>query len=288
MAARVRESEPQLKGPTAMQRREFLAASVATALGVAAAGPLRAAAADEKSGARQFFELRTYHFKSPEKQRAFESFAAEALVPALNRAGVEPVGVFKLSAKDNPNLRLEADPTDLWLLLPHNSLESVVTLEERLANDAAFQDAGKAVLAAPKNNPAFDRYESLMLWAFEKAPRIVPTAAKGENRLFELRTYESHSNERHRNKVGMFNAGEFPVFDRAGMPGVFYGSAVSGPNLPQLTYMIVHPDAADVRKHWSAFGADAEWKKLLGDPSYRDNVSKIVGRFLRPAAGSQL
>ena len=50
------------------------------------------------------------------------------------------------------------------------------------------------------------------------------------------------------NKLEMFNKGEFPVFNRAGMPGVFFGGAIAGANLPQLTYMIVHPDADAVKK----------------------------------------
>ena len=86
----------------------------------------------------------------------------------------------------------------------------------------------------------------------------------------------------------MFNKGEFPVFGRAGMPGVFFGSALVGANLPQLTYMIVHEDPEEVKKHWSAFFADPGWKELSGNPSYKDNVSKVIGLFVRPGAGSQL
>ena len=86
----------------------------------------------------------------------------------------------------------------------------------------------------------------------------------------------------------MFNKGEMPVFSRAGMPGVFFGGAIAGANLPHLTYMIVHRDSDAVKKDWSAFSADAEWKKLSADPQYRDNVSKIINLFIRPTEASQI
>jgi len=278
-----------------MNRRKFLAASAATVAGLALCGGLTPAlfAADEKAagssgtGERQIFELRTYHFASPEKQQAYEQFLAKAGVPALNRAGVEPVGVFKMNLDDNRDVKPAPDANDLWLFLPHKSFESVLTLESKLAADEAYQNAGKEILTPKKTDPAFARYETLLLQAFEGAPKVVvPT--KSEGRLFELRTYQSHNAERAKNKVEMFNTGEFPVFQRAGMPGVFFGSAIAGADLPQLTYMIVHEDAGRKAQDWRAFSADAEWKKLSGNPAYKDNVSKIIARFLRPAAGSQI
>jgi hypothetical protein len=267
-----------------MRRREFLAASAATAMTLLSE---RGHAAQQTESGRQVFELRTYHFASPAKREAFEQFLAEAAVPALNRAGLSPVGVWKMLAQDNPKLKLSADPDDLWVLLPHNSLESVATLEDRLAADQAFQTAGHSILHGPKNDPAFLRYDSTLLLAMEGVPRVsVPT--KAPTRVFELRTYESHNADKARNKLEMFNAGEFPIFARAGMPGVFFGGAIAGADLPQLTYMIVTDDMKDVQKGWSAFFNDPQWKKLSGEPSYKDNVSKVISRFLRPAAGSQI
>lgn len=236
---------------------------------------------------RLLLELRTYRFKSPDKQEAYERFLKDAAVPAFNQAGVEPVGVFKPTAKDNPDLKLPADPTDLYVLLPHKSWDSVLGLESRLAADKAFQKAGESVLATPKSDPAYTRFDSTLLLAFQGSP-TVKAPPKSSDRLFELRTYQSHDEERARNKVEMFNKGEFPVFDRAGMPGVFFGSAVVGSALPQLTYMIVHEDPQDVKKHWGAFFADPAWKQLSGNPSYKDNVSKVIDLFLRPSAGSQV
>ena len=120
------------------------------------------------------------------------------------------------------------------------------------------------------------------------SPRVVPPPQRGADAIYEMRTYESPNLERHLNKLGMFNSGEFGAFERAGMNGVFFGGAIAGPDLPQLTYMVSHGNAADVKKHWSAFGADGEWQKLKADPKYKDNVSKITRRFLRASRGSQI
>ena len=92
-----------------MQRREFLAASAAAAtLGLM--GTSASAAGD--AGGRQLYELRVYHFATEEKLKAFSKFMAEAAVAALNRAGVSPVGMFTLHAKDNAALKLTSDPLD--------------------------------------------------------------------------------------------------------------------------------------------------------------------------------
>jgi hypothetical protein len=272
------------KGKRPMQRREFLAASTGAAVGLIGSNPNLAAA--EQQG-RQFYELRIYHFASPAKQEGYEQFLAQSAIPAFNRARIGPVGVFKLIAADNPGLKLTADSTDLYVLLPHNSLESVIDLESRLAADDALQKSGQTVLNPPKSDPAYTRYESTLLLAMEGFPQIqVPS--KVASRVFELRTYESHNNERAKNKLEMFNAGEFPIFARAGMPGVFFGGAIVGSHLPQLTYMVVHPELKDAKKNWNAFGQDPEWKKLSSNPGYKDNVSKVTALFIRPAAGSQI
>ena len=270
-----------------MRRREFLAASAAAALGAAVlargAGPL-----PRSKAAKQWIELRTYHFASPDKLKAFEEFFAQAAAPALGRAGVEPAGAFKLLAKDNPTLKLAADPNDLYVLLPHRSLESWLGMQSRLAADEAFVEAGAGILKAPKRDPAYARYESSLLLAFDQCPQVqVPTKAPG--RVMQLRIYESHNEERARKKIQMFNeGGEIEIFRRCGINPVFFGESLAGSKLPNLTYMVAFEDEPAQKKAWDTFRADPEWKKLSGDQTYKDTVSNITNLILRPAAGSQV
>ena len=268
-----------------MRRREFLTASASIAVGIVSTATRTQAASP--AGARQLFELRTYRFASMEKQQVFEQFLEQSFVPALNRAGVEPVGVFKTLAAENPGLKLTADPAELRLLLPHATMESALTLESRLAADAAYQTAGQAILHAVKADTAFARYDSTLLLAMEGAPHLVPPP-KNDSRVFELRTYESPNQERAKNKLEMFNAGEFGIFAKVGMPGVFFGGALIGQGLPQLTYMVIHSELGEVKKNWGAFGKDPDWAKLRGGAGYEDNVSKVISLFIRPGRGSQI
>jgi hypothetical protein len=267
-----------------MHRRDLLLGS---GLGVAAfALPELGHTASKQS--KQLLELRIYHFASPEKQQAFAGFLKDAAVPAFNRAHSRPVGVFRLRAQDNPDLKLAGDSTDLYLLLPHPSFESLAQFSTRLAADKVFQQAGDAIIHASKADPAFLRYESDLMIAFDGFPQVkVPTQAV--NRLVQLRIYESHTNERGRKKVEMFNqGGELAIFARSGMTGVFFGQSLIGSKLPNLIYMLSFPSEEDQKKAWDSFRNDPEWKHLSQLEEYKDVVSNITNLILRPTDASQI
>jgi len=44
---------------------------------------------------QEFYELRTYRFKTLEQQERTENYLQKALLPALHRATIKKVGVFK-------------------------------------------------------------------------------------------------------------------------------------------------------------------------------------------------
>ena len=83
--------------------------------------------------------------------------------------------------------------------------------------------------------------------AFEGWPKLTvpPVTATHGGRVFELRTYESPTDQDHRRKVEMFHSGEFDVFQEAGFWQVFYGDTLIGPRLPNLTYMLGYPSVAN-------------------------------------------
>jgi hypothetical protein len=178
----------------------------------------------------------------------------------------------------------------LVLVLAHPTLDSVVSLRDRLAADAAYARDGAAIIDAPLADPPFVRVDSTLLRAFAAMPALEIPARDGaaKSRVFELRTYESHSDRAALNKLGMFNAGEIPIFRRAGLTPVFFGETLVGANMPSLTYMLAFPDMAARDAAWGRFGQDPEWKKLSGDPQYRDNVSAITDIILQPTAYSEI
>jgi len=268
-----------------MKRREFLTGTAAAGAALASTSLARAAAPGRQ---KDLIELRLYHFASVEKQQAFDAFLGQTAVPALNRIGVKPVGVFGLNKDDNPDLKPEYDHPLLFVVMAHKSLQSVAGLIGQLGNDASFTGPGSDILEAPKDQPAYTRFESSLLLGFDEAPRV-EVVSKTPERLAQLRIYESHNDERALQKIAMFNeGGEIAIFRRSGMPPVFFGQALIGAKLPNLTYMLAFDDAEAQKKAWAAFSADPAWKALRSDPTYADTVSNITNLVLRPTASSQI
>ena len=260
-----------------MDRREFLAATA-----VSAVSPLPKLDTLAQSATRQYIELRRYHLLPGTKQRAFSAFMGDVAIPAMNRAGVARVGAFTVVYGEN-------EPS-LLLVLAHQTLDTVVSLRERLASDDAYARAGAAILDAPLSDPAFVRVESTLLRAFDAMPTLEPSAAvaAARARIYELRTYESHSDRAALNKLKMFNAGEVPIFRRSGLTPVFFGETIVGARMPSLTYMLTFSDMSERDRAWTSFGKDSEWKTLSADPQYRENVSAISDIILQPTAYSQI
>lgn len=267
-----------------MKRREFLksAAVVATA---ASLHPSSSMAADvPENASREFYELRLYHLRRGPKQKLFEDFFRNAAIPAMNRIGLGPIGVFSvMTGPDSPTM---------YVLIPHKSFESFATATDRVRSDPDYQKAGAEFINAPAADPAYVRVESTFMRAFESIPKLeIPSAtAQKKPRFFELRTYESHSKKANKKKIEMFNQGEIAIFRRTGLTPVFFGETLIGNKMPNLTYMLVFDNMEAHDKNWATFVADPEWKKLSATPGYTDPeiVSNISNVFLRPTSYSQV
>ncbi len=260
----------QSTGEAVMKRREFLASSPAVS----------AAAGGAETQSREFYELRYYQLHRGPGVQMTQDYLRDAAIPALNRAGIKPVGVFEtLVGPQSPSL---------YVLIPHPSAESVLTAWEQARADKEYQERGAAFLNAPSSNPAFVRVESQLMAAFATHPRITPPPAGP--RAFELRTYDSATEKANLTKIEMFNTGEIDIFKKAGFHPVFFGEKLIGPRWPNLTYMLASASLEDRNRHWAAFGADPEWNKLKSTPGYSDAeiVSNITNVLLRPAEFSQV
>jgi hypothetical protein len=137
------------------------------------------------------------------------------------------------------------------------------------------------------------RIDSRLMRAYSAMPKLeVPAAAAGNKpRVFELRTYESHSKKANRTKLEMFGkGGELAIFRRTGLAPVFFAQDLIGTRLPSLTYMLVFDDLAARERNWGVFANDPEWLKLRATPGYTDAeiVSNITSLVLRPTAYSQI
>jgi hypothetical protein len=249
-------------------------AAVVTLLG----HPGRTAAAD--SDKPQYYELRIYTTKSEAQQQRVNDYWQNAAVPAYNRMGIQPVGVFT---------ELQDSATNkIYVLTPCDSLEIFAAVSSKLGADGAYQQAAAEFLSAPKSNPAYERFESSLLVAFNGMKHmVVPSPDKRPN-VFELRTYLSPSENKSLNKMQMFESGEIPLMKEVGLAPIFYSRTLIGPRLPNLVYMTCGENLDAHKKHWQGFNNAPVWKQLTGDPQYKDNMNGAISILLKRTAVSQI
>ncbi|HEX7939586.1 MAG TPA: NIPSNAP family protein, partial [Gemmatimonadaceae bacterium] len=262
-----------------MRRRKFLA--TAGVVGAGAVVPREILLNGVELGApagAEYYDLRTYRCASGQGLKIVEDFWSKALLPACGRIGIGPVGAFK--ATYGP------DSGTLLVLLTHKTLESAASATSRLLDDAEVMRAGADYFAAPIDKPPFVRMSSRLLMAMKSMPQlVVPELTRGkQQRILELRTYDSHNERAGKLKVDMINEGEVEFFRRNGAPAVFAAQTIFGEGMPSLSYMLVFPDLAARDAGWAGFRKDPDWVKLSARPEYQDLVSNVSDWILRPTA----
>src|ERR1700753_309144 len=229
---------------------------------------------------QEYYQLRKYTLTTGPQLALTQNYFEHALIPALNQMSIGPVGAFKVDIGPKT-------PT-YYVLIPAASIETLATLQTRLAGDSQFLKAAAAFWEAPASAPPFVRVETSLLSAFAGWPKL--TAPKTGKRIFQLRTYESATDAAHIRKVQMFNEAEIAIFVRTGLAPVFFGDTLIGDRMPSLSYMLTFEDVADLNKKWPVFGSDPAWEELSRKPVNTDPeiVSNISNLYLSPLAFSQV
>jgi hypothetical protein len=259
-----------------MERRGFVGSATLAAAGALAGAP--SAHGQSEKAARQFLEWQEYSTVSRDAARALSERIEQALLPALSRLGLGPVGVF------NPIYGFNS--STVQLLIPHRSVESALTLHARLLDDERFvQTAGSLLQLSPKP-VGYIRMKRSLMHAFEGLPQIeVPPR---EPRIVEMRRYESPDIKAGKLKVEMFNEGEIDIFKKTGLTPVFFGETLIGDRMPNLVYMLTFKNMAERDAAWDRFGEHPDWKRMSAMEKYKDTVSNISDAILRPASFSQV
>lgn len=218
-----------------------------------------------------FYEIKIYHFSSIEQEALLDRYYEKAFIPAAHQAGIKQVGVFKPVGNDT------AADKCLYVVLPFTSPEQMIDLPFQLEKNSAYTTNGHDYINAPYTAPPYTRIESVLLKAFKTAPVMqLPRlqSAKAEH-IYELRSYEGHTEKISRNKIHMFNeGGEVPLFRRLNFNAIFYGEVIAGSRMPNLMYMTSFENMQDRDAHWETFRADSEWKSLSSRQEYQKNVSR--------------
>ena len=267
----IRHRNPFMIPQTILQSATLFAALVTLIV-----TPARAADTDKP----QYYEVRIYTTKSAEQQQRINDYWQGAAVPAYNRLGIQPVGVFTELADSATN--------KIYVLIPCDSLDVFAAIPAKLADDADYQKAAGKFLNAPKTNAAYERIESSLLVAFDGMKYLTVPPADQRPNVFELRNYLSPSEGKGLNKIHMFESGEITVMKEVGLAPIFYGRTVVGSPMPSLFYMTCGENMDAHKQHWAGFSAAPVWKQLQADPQFKDNMTGMIKVILKRTPASQI
>lgn len=258
-----------------------------TTLGLFAGFASHGAASAE--GPAQHYEVRSYLLeeagdRASEDERAIDDYLRDALLPALARQGIGPVGVFRNSAND------ETESPRIVVVIPFDDPADFARVRSTIETDSEYQAAAKGYLDRGPRDAPYRRVRSEWLVAMDCMPQLaVPEGTlENDDRVYELRVYESANERLGQLKVDMFNAGEVPIFLDSGIQPIFIGQALVGPQLPSLTYLTVYPSEQARTEAWDTFRSHPDWKVLSREPKYAGTVSRIDKFVLMAKPYSQM
>lgn len=233
---------------------------------------------------KDIYELRTYHIESAEQEAMLDNYLENALIPAAHRHGVSKVGVFKPIA-GQPN-----EGKEVYLFLPFQSMDEFMGFEGKLGKDKNYLQDGDAYIHAAHDKPPYKRMESSILQGMAEHPKFAESKLTNpkKERVYELRNYESATEQLYRQKVKMFNSGEMDIFEKLNCSPVFYGETIAGAHMPNLWYLTTHENMDIRNEHWKQFSADPDWVGMRDLPEYANTVSHADVLLLYPAEYSDL
>ncbi len=225
-----------------------------------------------KAPAKQmYYEIKVYRISQASQAATIDKYLKDAFIPAMHRAGISTIGVFKPVEADTAYNKL------VYVFIPYKTADQYFKLVDVLAKDMIYQQAGKEFLDAPVTSPPFSRYESIFMKAFSFMPefKVYKYETPPAQRIYELRSYESATEAKALKKIHMFNeGGEITIFEKVGSNAVFYGQVLFGSQKPRLMYLTTYSDMKSHDDHWNAFRAHPDWVTLRAKEEYLNATSK--------------
>jgi len=278
-----------------MKRREFLAAGSA---GLAALATTTTAMAQNQTNLfgrsrtarantspQQFIEVRKYTVKDADKRTQLVKILDEALIPALNRQGLKPVGVLIPDATAEKELKFALN---VFVVVPHKTTETFVNVNAKLVADMEYRKAAAPIFNTTSKDPVYTDCETYLLQGFPTLPGM-ETPKFGPDRVYQLRLYRSFNIDRNDAKIKMFDVGgELPLFREVGLNPIFFGDIVAGPRMPAFWYMLGFASPEKRDEAWKTFIPHPKWLAMKNLPEYADTATEIDNVMLTPSPGSQL
>jgi len=270
-----------------MERREFLTvggaglAVLTSAATATAHPPIRRT---RRNSVQQFIEVRKYTVKDAEKRAKLVEILDNALIPALNRQGLKPVGVLIPKAEGAE----EKYALNVFVVVPHKTTEPFVNVNTRLVTDSVYRKAAAPIFETTSKNPVYADCETFLLQCLPTIPSL-ETPPLGPDRVYQLRLYRSFNIDRNDAKMKMFyQGGELPLFREVEMNPIFFGNILAGTRMPAFIYMIGFASPEKQSEAWKTFGGHPKWAAIKDLPEYADTATEIDNIVLFPSPGSQL
>jgi hypothetical protein len=197
---------------------------------------------------QRIFVMHQFLLENGLQLERLHTYLRGALLPALAReAGGAQIVLEAIVAAHQPQV---------LFLQEFSSVAAWREVMHRLKADTALAEAN-AVWDQP--GPYMAHTISLLA-ATNYCPALQPSAAEAPaGRIFELRVYQAPSEWQLNGVHERFAGPEIPIFHRCGIEPILYASAISGPNLPNLSYLTPFASLAAREKAWATFQADPEW-----------------------------
>lgn len=234
---------------------------------------------------RDIYQIKIYSIENKMQEERIDKFLKDAYIPAMHRAGISNVGVFKPVEEDEHAGKL------VYVLVPFKSIDQFEKIETVLHKDQNYLKDGSDYIDAAHDNSPYVRIESILLRAFKTMPEYgIPShSAPPSEKVYELRSYQGATEKLYEKKVQMFtDGGETKIFKELGFQPIFFGEVISGSTMPNLMYLTTFENTASQDKHWDAFRTAPAWLELKEDKQYENTVSKNVKIFLHPTEYSDL
>lgn len=225
----------------------------------------------------QVYELRTYELEFFGTEQVLHTYFKDALIPALNRQGIENVGAFEEVGERLPRV--------IYLLITYDNINTFLSSKDVLAEDDKYLADANEYMTASQDVIPYKNITTNIIRASKGFPQLMrPNDAK----FYELRIYDSHNEDALRRKVKMFDDHEFKIFEEVGLPMVFFGYNIAGDQMPCLSYLLGFKDKAAHAQAWSKFGPHPEWQRIIKLEEFANSMNDIRRVFLKPLAYSQL
>lgn len=243
------------------------------------------AAVSAQAIARDIYQIKIYTLENEKQEAQMDNYLKDAFIPALHRAGIKSVGVFKPVEDGDMSGKL------IYVLIPFKSISQFEKLGSVLSKDQKYQIDGSDYIDAAHDDAPYARIESTLLRSFKTMPEYgIPThKTPSSEQIYELRSYQGATEKLYEKKVEMFtDGGESNIFMDLGFQPIFFGEVISGSAMPNLMYLTTFESKASQDEHWNAFSTAPAWLELKADQQYKNTVSKSEKFYLHPAEYSDL